>query len=144
MVEHMLAYVSRSNIRATELNSEISEIVATAKIKNKLWGITGALFFHDGHFMQVLEGNIDKLDLLMSDILADTRHSDVTVLLKDEIKARSFGDWNMDFFNLDYHAYFDIENLVSISEIFKQSLTPHGKSFVDFHRTMLESVARIS
>lgn len=84
---------------ATEagLQRELRAIVATARWRNKDDNITGALFFADGGFAQVLEGPRELVERTFERIAADHRHADVTVLSFTPAHQRSFPDWPMGF-----------------------------------------------
>ncbi|GJM02854.1 MAG: hypothetical protein DHS20C08_13550 [Rhodomicrobium sp.] len=135
---HSLAYVSKATEKSDLIASDIQEILKTAKIKNPQHGITGVLFYHDGLFLQVIEGARSDLHQLLANIRGDQRHSDVRVLLDEPVKKRGFSDWNMDCFNLSDSAEIDIEQLVKIGEDFKENLVPRADIFVKFYRAILE------
>ena len=46
-------------------------------------------------FLQVIEGDADRIDLLLDTLGRDTRHADLEVLLDRSLDAREFGDWSM-------------------------------------------------
>jgi hypothetical protein len=51
----------------------------------------------DGSFFQVLEGEAAAIDQLFQKLLLDNRHSHLTVIIREPIAERSFGDWSMGF-----------------------------------------------
>jgi hypothetical protein len=61
--------------------------------------LTGMLLHcdRDGSFFQVLEGESAATDQLFQKILRDERHSHVTLIIREPIAERSFGDWSMGF-----------------------------------------------
>jgi len=63
--------------------------------KNVVRGITGALVYSDGVFLQILEGDRANVQQLMVKILQDLRHGTVTVLQEGEIACAVFGRWQM-------------------------------------------------
>lgn len=74
---------------------ELDQIVASANQKNAENKITGALGFNGVNFAQILEGEEDELDALMSKIKNDTRHSGVIEIMRKEIDQRRYEGWNM-------------------------------------------------
>ncbi len=74
-----------------------NEILATARRRNTDLGITGFLFRTNSFYMQILEGPEADLDLLMTDILLDTRHSEIDLWPKVEATQRMFPDWGMGY-----------------------------------------------
>ncbi|MBJ36932.1 MAG: hypothetical protein CMD83_00495 [Gammaproteobacteria bacterium] len=58
-------------------------------------GVTGILLYDAMRFLQVIEGDADRIDLLLNTLGRDTRHADLEVLLDRSLDAREFGDWSM-------------------------------------------------
>ena len=75
--------------------NDLEEILEQARSKNAKRGITGALVYVDGVFLQILEGDTGVVLGLMAKITRDVRHETVTVLKQGEIPAAIFNDWNM-------------------------------------------------
>ena len=75
--------------------NDLEEILEQARSKNAKRGITGALVYVDGVFLQILEGDAGVVLGLMAKITRDVRHETVTVLKRGEIPAAMFNDWNM-------------------------------------------------
>ena len=73
----------------------LEDILEQAQSNNASNGITGALVYVDGFFLQVLEGEKDSVLNLMQRISRDLRHESVTVLQEGEIPAAAFSDWTM-------------------------------------------------
>ncbi|MCX8496776.1 MAG: BLUF domain-containing protein [Akkermansiaceae bacterium] len=67
-------------------------------------GITGALFYHDGYFLQVIEGEEAAIRRLYAKIQKDQLHRTVTTLFEEPIREREFSKWSMAFRNLDLDA----------------------------------------
>lgn len=77
--------------------SELQEILVDARAGNARRGVTGALVYVDGVFLQILEGERDALHGLMRRITTDTRHGAVTVFHEGEVDAPMFSRWQMAF-----------------------------------------------
>ena len=75
--------------------ADLEQIVASARNKSPDNGITGMLFYADGRFMQVLEGEESVVDATLERVRVDPRHTDVTVTERSAITARSFAGWSM-------------------------------------------------
>lgn len=82
-------------VDASEGPMDLSDIVATSVRNNGRRRITGALAFHSGTFVQVLEGEPEALTALMADIEADPRHRNVRILARWPIQAQLFIGWAM-------------------------------------------------
>ena len=74
---------------------DLEDILEHARIWNATVGITGALVYADGVFLQILEGDRVKVQALMMKIMADLRHETVIVLRECEIPFALFGSWQM-------------------------------------------------
>jgi hypothetical protein len=90
-----LAYVSKAAI--PPYDPGLLEIARTSLRNNARLGVTGALFFDDDLFYQVLEGDDSVVAVLFDRIRQDPRHIDVTPLWHAPIAERSFKDWSMKF-----------------------------------------------
>lgn len=89
-----LVYVSRS-VRAVNSAIAMSDILAEARPNNARDGITGCLTAIDGRFVQVIEGEADKLDDLINRLLRDERHTELRVLERRTVAERAFPQWDM-------------------------------------------------
>ena len=74
---------------------DLEDILESARERNAKAGITGALVYVDGFFLQILEGEAKAVETLMARITKDVRHETVSVLKQGEIEAPVFSDWRM-------------------------------------------------
>jgi hypothetical protein len=88
-------YASAAAQRLSE--GELAEILSVARAKNTELDISGMLTYHEGSFLQVLEGPEDKVEALLCVIEKDPRHNRMQLLLKDTVDQKEFGDWSMAF-----------------------------------------------
>ena len=88
-----LLYASR--IAASVDAAALAAIVRQSKAHNAKAGVTGVLCASGGLFMQVLEGGRGPVNRLYNRIVVDPRHSDVELLLYEEIEERRFAGWSM-------------------------------------------------
>lgn len=88
-----LVYVSRS-VNLVNSRAGMADILVRAAPNNSRDGITGCLTVVDGQFIQILEGEPGRLDMLMERIGRDQRHTDVRVLKRDRVSERSFPAWS--------------------------------------------------
>ena len=82
------------------LKSDLYMILRQARLNNEQSGVTGILIFSDGYFFQVLEGEENIVADLYQTISADDRHSEIQLLLEEDIEKRSFPDWGMAYATL--------------------------------------------
>jgi len=76
---------------------ELTELLRKSRETNERLGLTGMLLYSDGSFFQVLEGEPAAVDQLCEKIFRDERHRQCTVIIREPIARRSFGDWSMGF-----------------------------------------------
>jgi len=76
-------------------SDDLEELLAHARNKNGIQGISGALVYSDGVFLQILEGERAKVQALMASIRKDLRHENVTILRETEIASAKFSSWKM-------------------------------------------------
>ena len=90
---YQIIYSSKSS---TPMQSDdLEEILEHARVSNASKGITGALVYVDGVFLQIVEGKSDVIQNLMARISGDVRHETIAVLWEGEIPSAVFSDWNM-------------------------------------------------
>ena len=74
---------------------DLEELLGHARRSNAATGITGALVYAEGIFLQTLEGDRAEVQNLMAKIRRDVRHKTVIVLREGEIPYATFGSWKM-------------------------------------------------
>jgi len=74
---------------------DLQELLDHARLGNAAKGITGALVYAEGLFLQILEGDKVRVQDLMAKIRRDLRHESVLVLREGEVPAAIFGRWKM-------------------------------------------------
>lgn len=74
---------------------DLEELLSHARSRNDAQGITGALVYAEGVFLQILEGEGVQIQALMARIRRDVRHESVIVLREGEIPSAIFGNWKM-------------------------------------------------
>ena len=90
---HRLIYISRSLIGNDP--DALDALVDRSAACNQERGVTGMLWSDDASFAQVLEGEHEAVAETMKSIRADTRHTDIEVILDRPIEKRMFGHWAM-------------------------------------------------
>jgi hypothetical protein len=90
-----IVYISKASFsvadRASTVEPEIGRILMQSRRNNPARGLVGALYYGDGHFFQVLEGEPASIDALLDTQRNDPRHHDLTVLLRQPIEHTSSG-----------------------------------------------------
>ena len=110
-----LAYASRSLIDGHSV--EFLDLIRTSSRNNAARQVTGALFFSALEFFQVIEGDERVIDAVFEQIMADQRHFDVKLLLRETVEARRFTGWELKMIDgsryLHMRHLFDYERTVA-------------------------------
>ena len=75
-------------------------LLEKSRRKNSQAGISGLLLYHDGNFMQLLEGHETIVRSTHARILSDPRHTGCITLVHKAVATRTFPDWTMGFRDL--------------------------------------------
>lgn len=97
-----ITYVSVATRAMTD--EDVASILRQSRRNNLRLGLTGALLYHGGRFIQVLEGPAAEVTARFAAIEADPRHSKVQTISEKQIGARQFPNWTMGFRPLDDEA----------------------------------------
>lgn len=96
---YQLIYSSRTTLPLT--NPDLSSIVSIAQRNNMALGITGALCYAQGSFIQCIEGEHSIIHELYQHLHKDERHDEIKTLDSREISKRRFANWTMGFFSYE-------------------------------------------
>ena len=116
---HVILYTSEYTGKVEEINQTLKDIVSSSKRNNSKISITGALFFHNGRFLQIIEGSKNSVDGLMSNIIKDYRNKNILELVNESIHQRSFKLWDMNSFNLSEKEHLNLKELKLIRDVYK-------------------------
>lgn len=117
-----LIYVSQAARPMSE--EDLAAILRKSRDYNDKDDITGLLMYkftpseQRGNFMQLLEGDKDKVLGAFERIRADKRHHTKVLLEQGEIAERNFPDWSMGFRNVDTT---DLEKFQGYSDLGSES-----------------------
>ncbi len=92
-----LTYFSRNTLSGdlASLDAQLSRILEVSRRNNGRDGMTGYLVSDGPGFLQVLEGDDERVMAALVRIRFDERHTDVRVLSTRQIRMRSFPQWSM-------------------------------------------------
>jgi len=92
---HQVVYSSAAVEEFSE--AQLTELLSRARVNNERLGVTGMLLYHEGSFLQVVEGDGEVLEKLFQTISKDKRHHRVVPLLRRSVEERHFERWKMGF-----------------------------------------------
>jgi len=93
---HQIVYTSSAKQEFSA--ADLKKLLVAARMRNKAVGVTGMLVFHDGAFLQALEGEKRAVNEIFARIQNDPRHGDLVVLHRGPgPEQRVFGEWSMGF-----------------------------------------------
>lgn len=88
-----LTYVSEASSGLAP--DELFSIIETSSRNNLRDGLTGFLVYARDRFFQIVEGQDDPIEALLSRLTRDRRHSNIAIVSRASIAARSFPRWQM-------------------------------------------------
>jgi len=123
-----LIYVSQAARLMSE--EDLAAILQKSRDYNTKDAITGLLMYKytptekRGNFMQLLEGDKDKVLSAFERIKADKRHHTKVLLEQGETAARNFPDWSMGFRNVNTS---DLEKFQGYSDLGSEAFWGRAK-----------------
>lgn len=104
---YQLIYISAANHDFTE--EELEELLRAARENNRSLDVTGMLLFHEGSFIQALEGDQLVVENLYKKIGTDVRHVETKVLYRGMVDDRDFKNWSMGFYRSNQSSAANLE-----------------------------------
>ena len=94
---HRLLYRSEAALPGSpgDVNRQVAAIIEASHAANTRVGVTGALLFTSGVFIQALEGPLAAVEATFERICGDLRHRRVRLLEFVVAEDRVFGEWAM-------------------------------------------------
>jgi hypothetical protein len=108
---HHIIYLSRVSQKLS--SEELVALLVKARRRNALAGITGAMVYGEGQFMQVLEGEATAVTTLYERIVADPRHQAILKLADKPVAERTFMEWSMAFRELSAEQAAELDGYTS-------------------------------
>ncbi len=95
MAFSQLVYISAATMPFSE--DELQDLLAIARTNNAKLDVSGMLIYHEGAFIQVLEGQEHVVERLFHKIEKDERHANTSILLRTSAEERTFENWSMGY-----------------------------------------------
>lgn len=90
-----VTYVSREVAGLTP--DQLLALISQCHRNNPNKGLTGMLLHGNGTFLQVLEGDEQVINSLLTAIAQDPRHTSMTIVRRQSVTTRQFDGWSMGF-----------------------------------------------
>jgi hypothetical protein len=115
---YQLIYSSEA---APDLDLEdFEKMLAESRIRNRARGISGVLILVEGVFVQILEGEKDRVLHLLRSLERDPRHSHLKVFHRQDVEERTFASWNMAYLSpsaRDVSRWAELEGATTIQQV---------------------------
>ena len=135
---HLIAYVSDYIHTFKDIDDVLNDIIITARRRNAEIKVTGVLFYMDGKFLQILEGEKSALDELLLDIENDTRHGNFKILIDRPLSKRGFKDWQMEPIHLKAGKEFSHHYIEAITSTFENMMILESDTLAEFYKSFLQ------
>ena len=76
---------------------ELAELLEKSRKSNAAKSISGMLVYHQGSFLQILEGPEQGVESLLETIASDPRHKEMQILFKDLVEEAEYEEWSMGY-----------------------------------------------
>lgn len=96
---YRLTYLSEAELPFD--GDALTQVLTSARRNNAAAEVTGLLVFHDGRFLQVLEGPRANVLEIFEKIGRDPRHHTLRLLDAGDHPGRAFGQWRMGYAHPD-------------------------------------------
>lgn len=113
MVQYQIVYYSDATKSFSE--QEIIELLTKANQYNSARGITGCLIYANNKFIQLLEGEHDRVIELYEKIKRDPRHKNILTVIEMSVSQKLFSNWGMGF-KFSEKTTFNAENAIDCSK----------------------------
>lgn len=111
--------------------AELTALLKRARARNTADNVTGMLLYHDGNFMQLLEGEEKTVRATHQRIKRDPRHTGMITLIQAPAAERLCTDWSM---GMKYLSAEDLRATPGLSSFLTG--TPRGDSKSEASKVM--------
>ncbi|MEO8582800.1 MAG: BLUF domain-containing protein [Flavitalea sp.] len=105
-----------STAKALFTDEALQKLLELSRANNQQQDISGMLLYHDGAFLQVLEGEKANIETLYRKLEKDTRHYEVLQIMAGQSEHRYFPEWSMGFRKLSANEWNTIPGLVPLNQ----------------------------
>ena len=138
----LVMYMSDYARSLDHLGGDLSDILQTAQANNAIQDITGVLFFDNGKFIQILEGDESNLESLITQIKKDDRHNNFKLLINEPIEKREMHNWSMKAFDLADHEPQDWALLEELRDAYLKTFKVSSKQIISWVQHFINDYGR--
>jgi hypothetical protein len=120
-----------------DLTADLGAIRARSTVNNQRDGITGALVYDCGRFVQAFEGPPQAVSALLARVSADARCGEPEVLIDQPVNERSLPEWSMHILRTDTEMGLDAAALRQLRDAYVRSFLPDAAGFVTVIRALV-------
>ena len=99
---YYIIYLSTGTKQFTE--DDLTVILSKSVANNTRDNVTGVMLYHEGNFIQLLEGEKEAIFDTFKRINNDDRHTAISTIASGESNQRNFPDWAMGFKSINAEA----------------------------------------
>lgn len=114
--------------------NDLKDLLLHSRHNNSRMGITGMLYYYDGVFIQLLEGNEKDVLNIANTIKADARHQNFRILKEGNSDQRFFDNWDMGFKTLSVN---DTEEIKYFNEL-NNAEVHDGSAIMKFFKILFQ------
>lgn len=129
--------IYQSKARENFTISEIEKMLIKAKAFNSKNEITGCILYCQNRFIQIIEGEKEKIDNLYDKIKSDSRHYKVTTLFHEATEESLWDDWSMAFYKFSGDSVKDQHNRMLL-EVYFDHAKNKSKALVELKKHVQE------
>lgn len=108
-----------------DFEKDIDDILSHSRKNNPELDVTGMLVYRDEMFIQLIEGPEENIQKLYGKITMDMRHSNLSIIVQQDVEERVFPDWTMGYRDAGKFNINLINDILSIKEL--QTATREGR-----------------
>lgn len=136
---HLVVYTSEYTGTSETIDTDLGSIVTSAQRNNANRNLTGAIFYHHGRFLELIEGEAKDVRGLIARISRDRRHRNMQFLFNEPIQERGFQQWHLDIFNLAEEEPLDLEILKVIGTAYRKNFVTASDMLLEVYKSFLEN-----
>ena len=129
--------VYRATYAGTDLAHDLAAIRDASHRNNPGAGITGALVYDRGQFIQALEGPAASVEALLGRVRGDPRAGAMDVLIDTSTPMRSLQEWSMRLLRVDALPAVEATTLGAFRDAYLRNFRPDAAGFIELLRALV-------